>query len=525
MADSDDMTTATRARHSGGDPPIVSLRRITKRFPNVLANDSVDLDLRPGEVHALLGENGAGKSTLMKILYGFYRCDSGSISVDGEEVRIGSPSDARSLRIGMVFQTFTLIPAMTVAENIALYLPDLPALLDSRRMAERIDVLGKQYHLEVDPDLPIRDTAIGDRQKVEVLKLLVGQARVLIFDEATRVLAPHEIDGLFRIFESLKADGYAIVFITHKLREVLACADRITVMKRGRVAGTLTRTEATEERLVALMFGDAVPGETRPSAGKRETDGDPLLELRGVTTRSEGGGVRLDDVCLEINPGEVVGVAGVSGNGQRELGDVILGLIRCARGKRLLQGVDATSWTAGRIRSSGVGFVPEDPLGMGVIPWMTVAQNAALGSVETYARRGGLSIDWDHVRRDIGTSFESLSFEPLEPWSLVRALSGGQLQRVVLARELGRQPKLLVASYPTRGLDVRSAIAARRVLAELRSHGGGVLLISEDLDELCSLSDRLVVLRGGKIVGEFLPHEIDRHRIGHLMTDSGETDA
>ena len=513
-----------RSHDTDAPAPLVALRGITKRFPNVVANDSVDLDLFPGEVHALLGENGAGKSTLMKILYGFYSSDSGSIRVDGEEVHIGSPLDARKLRIGMVFQTFTLIPAMTVAENIALYLPDLPALLDSRRIAEQINALGKQYHLEVDLHLSVRDIAIGDQQKVEVLKLLVGRARVLIFDEATRVLAPHEIDGLFEIFESLKADGYAIVFITHKMREVLACADRITVMRRGRIAGTIARSEATEATLVGLMFGGAIPDEICQTDEGDRAYGDAILELRGITARAEGQGTSLRDINLQIRAGEIVGVAGVSGNGQRELGDVILGLTPCARGERRIQGIDATSWTAGRIRASGVGFVPEDPLGMGVVPWMTVAQNAALGSVETYARHGGLSLDWEHVQRDIGVSFEALSFEPLDPWVPIRTLSGGQLQRAVLARELGRGPRLLVASYPTRGLDVRSAIAARRVLAELRDRGGGVLLISEDLDELCSLSDRLLVLHEGTIVGEFLPHEIDRHKIGHLMTDSGGSD-
>jgi len=523
MTDRRDVTRATHSSHTDGDVPVVALRGITKRFPNVLANDSVDLDLLPGEVHALLGENGAGKSTLMKILYGFYRGDSGSIIVDGEEVRIGSPSDARKLRIGMVFQTFTLIPAMTVAENIALYLPDLPALLDSRWIAEQIDVLGKQYHLEVDPTLPVRDTSIGDQQKIEVLKLLVGQARILIFDEATRVLAPHEIEGLFEIFEMLKKDGYAIVFITHKMREVLACADRITVMKQGRVSGTIEREAATEEALVELMFGGSVPDEV--SKGGAQAPGDSILELRGVSTHAEGMGVGLRDVNLAIRAGEIVGVAGVSGNGQRELGDVVLGLLPCVRGRRRILGSDATSWSAGRIRASGVGFVPEDPLGLGVVPWMTLAQNAALGDVEAYSRHGGLSIDWEHVRRDIAASFDELSFEPLEAWVPVRTFSGGQLQRAVLSRELGRHPRLFVASYPTRGLDVRSAIAARRVLTELRDRGGGVLLISEDLDELCRLSDRLLVLREGKIVGEFLPCDIDRHRIGHLMTDSGGADA
>ena len=507
-----------------GGVPIVELRGITKRFPNVVANDAVDLDLFPGEVHALLGENGAGKSTLMKILYGFYSADGGSIAIDGEDVRIGSPLDARKLRIGMVFQTFTLVPAMTVAENIALYLPDLPAILDRRRVAGQIAELGGKYRLEVDPWAVVRETAIGDQQKIEVLKLLVGRARVLIFDEATRVLAPHEIDDLFNVFERLKADGYAIVFITHKMREVLACADRITVMKRGRIAGTLARSEATEAMLVSLMFGGAIPDEVCQWDDGDRAYGDAILELRGVTTHAEGQGTSLRDVNLQIRAGEIVGVAGVSGNGQRELGDAILGLTACARGERRIRGINATSWSAGRIRAQGVGFIPEDPLGMGVVPWMTVAQNMALGSVEVYARSGGLSMDWNHVQRDIGESFEELSFEPLEPWTQVRTLSGGQLQRVVLARELGRHPKTLVASYPTRGLDVRSAIAARRVLAELRDRGGGVLLISEDLDELCSLSDRLLVLREGTIVGEFLPHEIDRHKIGHLMTNSGGTD-
>ncbi len=500
---------------------LISLRGISKRFGSVQANDAVDLDLRRGEIHALLGENGAGKSTLMKILYGFYHADSGEVFVDGRARKIRSPLDARALRIGMVFQTFTLVPALTVAENISLYLPDLPLVPRRRKIAERIREVSAKYGLDVDPDAAVRDLCIGDQQKVEVLKLLLADARMLIFDEATRVLAPHEIESLFEIFGRLKAAGFSIVFITHKMREVLACADRITVMRRGRVAGTLLRTEATEQTLVSLMFGDAEPNDV-PAGGPRSAPAAaPILELRHVSTRSKGACAQLEDISLSLCPGSIVGVAGVSGNGQRELVDVLLGLLPCWRGQRLLDRSNATGWSAGRIRESGVGFIPEDPLAMGIVPWMTVAQNVAIGDVKKYARHGGLVMDWSQVQQDVDSSFKSLSFDALDARVQARRLSGGQLQRAILARELGRKPRVLIASYPTRGLDVRSALAARRVLSQLRDEGGAVLVISEDLDELYDLSDRLVVLHGGRIAGEFLPQQVDRHEIGYLMTGSG----
>ena len=501
--------------------PLVSMRGITKHFPNVIANDSVDLDLFPGEVHVLLGENGAGKSTLMKILYGFYTADSGTIHIQGKEAKIHSPLDARNNGIGMVFQSFTLIPAMSVAENIALYLPDLPSLLNIRALEKQVGVLAARYNLHIDPRLPVRTLSVGDQQKVEILKLLVGNAKVLIFDEATSVLAPHEIEELFGVFARLKADGYAIVFITHKLREVFACADKITVMRRGRIAGTMDRERASEAALVALMFGESEPRLAEARAQIAACDNRPVLELAGVSATSRSSGLALTGVQLTLNQGEIVGIAGVSGNGQRELVDTILGLQPCDTGQRMLFGKDATTWTPKKIRAAGLGFVPDDPLAMAVVPWMSLLQNTALGNLGAYSRSGGFQLAWDKVSGDIAASFQNLGFEALPLYSPVRQFSGGQVQRSVLARELGRKPRLLIAFYPTRGLDVRSAAAAGRVLLSLRNAGGAVLLVSEDLDELYSLSDRLVVIHKGKLVGDFRPDQIDRLKIGHLMTGSG----
>jgi len=330
--------------------PLLVLRGITKSFPGVAANDHVDLEIYNSQVHALLGENGAGKSTLVKILYGFYRADSGEIRLNGQPVQIRSPHDARRFRIGMVFQDFVQIPALSVAENIALFQPNLPAILDKARMIRRIKEVSERYGLQVDPYAPIWRLSIGERQKVEVLKLLLADAQILILDEPTRSLAPHEVEALFQVFANLRRDGYAVVFITHKLKEVLACADRITVMRRGQVAGTLAGSEATESGLVSLMFGIAV---TESPHRRRETlpEGrQPLLELRGVRTRAEGEAAGLHEINLTVFPGEIVGVAGVSGNGQKELGDVVLGLKRCSRGAKYLWGQDATRWPVAQVR-------------------------------------------------------------------------------------------------------------------------------------------------------------------------------
>jgi ABC-type uncharacterized transport system ATPase subunit len=499
--------------------PVISMRGITKVFSGVLANDQIDLDIYTSEVHALLGENGAGKSTLMKILYGFYRLDSGQIFYNGQSIKIQSPHDARALNIGMVFQDFSLIPALSVMENLALFLPRLSAVLNVKEINQRIQQVSDKYGLEVNPDALVSQLSIGELQKVEILKLLLADARLLILDEPTRVLAPHEVKALFNTIDGLKKDGYAIVLITHKLKDVLECADRITVLRAGRVAGTLLRPEADEERLISLMFEKKL---VSTAATHRQIPPEhviPHLELKDVWTHAEGLGTGLKGISLKVNPGEIVGVAGVSGNGQKELGDVVMGLIRCQQGKKFIYGQDFTVKSVQEVRMSGVAFIPENPLTMSIAPFLTVLQNMAITRTRKYARNGGLRMDWQAVRTDVDRSSQQLGFSfPL--YIPARSLSGGNLQRMVVAREMIDDPRLIIASYLTRGLDVQSAITARQALIQARDRGAGVLLISEDLDELFSLSDLLIVLYTGRVVGSFKPQDVDVFTVGHLMTGS-----
>lgn len=499
--------------------PLFSMCGISKTFPGVRANDQLDLDIYASEIHALLGENGAGKSTLMKILYGFYRADSGQILYQEQPVVIHSPHDARALQIGMVFQDFNLIPAMSVTENIALFLPHVPAVLDLKDVNQRILEVSQRYDLQVDPHAIVAQLSIGEQQKVEILKLLLADARLLILDEPTRVLAPHEVRTLFKVLDNLRKDGYAIIMITHKMREVLECADRITVLRGGRVAGSLLRVEASEEKLVALMFEKkliALQSAHRQAAEQATT---PLLELRGVRTQGEGAETSLQDIDLDIFAGEIVGVAGVSGNGQKELGDLVLGMIRCSQGRKLLFGRDFTNQTIQQVRRSGVSFIPENPLSMAIAPFMTVLQNMALTKTWRYARAGGLHMDWQAVKTDAEAMVQRLGFS-FPFYVTARSLSGGNLQRMVIVREMAHNPRLIIASYLTRGLDVQSTLAARQTLIQARDGGAGVLLISEDLDELFSISDRLIVLYAGRIVGAFKPEDTDVYAVGHLMTGS-----
>jgi ABC-type uncharacterized transport system ATPase subunit len=491
---------------------LLEARGIVKRFGSLLANDVAEFAVHPGEVVALLGENGAGKSTLCKILYGFYRPDAGEIRVSGRVQIIASPREARRHGIGMVFQNFSLIPALTVWENVALFLDGLPWAFSAGTLRRRMNHLVERLHLTVDPRLPVGRLAVSDQQKVEILKQLLAGARVLILDEPTKVLAPPEIEGLFRAIAELREDGYGIVFITHKLREVTRCADRVAVMRHGRITGTLPGRDATEAALMSLMFGDTVPFEQRP---RSVSTGGIVLELKAVATAPASGATVLRDLSLRLRAGEILGVAGVSGNGQRELADVVLGLRRPIAGARRLWDEEATHWSVARTRDKGVASIPDDPMAMAAIPGLTVRENLALGAGRRY--RAGLGFDWPRLETAMDESAARLRFPPLAYDSRAAVLSGGNLQRVVLTRELAHDPRLIIALYPTRGLDARGAQSLRDLLGERRQAGAAILLVSEDLDELFAVSDRLIVLRDGQVAGDFAPDQFLVEMVGPAM--------
>lgn len=511
------MTTAaaTTERDAAPASPTHSLELFgfVKRFGSLVAVDHVDLGVAQG-IHALIGENGAGKSTLVKALYGFDPPDEGRVVVDGREVAIRSPRDARALGIGMLFQQSNMIPAFTVAENIALYQADLPVALRWRRLRARAAALSERYGLGVDPNARAGDLSVPELQRTEIVRLLLTEARTLILDEPTSALPPPEVDRLFDVLQALRADGYSIIFISHRLKEVVELADVVTVMRHGKVVGTLAHAEVTEDRLVELMFK-----EERTAALPRvaREPGPTVLELRGAVT---GGVPALHGVDLVVRAGELVGVAGISGEGQRELGDAIVGVAPLRRGRRLLCGRDATRFSVRRLRDAGVAFIPEDVAESGVIWNMTLTENVALANLARVTK-DRVAVDWRKVRGELQSELDALNVELPPSDRRAHTLSGGNLQRFTVARELARSPALLVALYPTRGLDAVTTEHVRSLLAEARDRGCAVLFVSQDLAELQALSDRIVVMRGGRIVAE-RPPGVDVYELGRLMTGEDE---
>jgi len=493
----------------------VKMVGIVKRFPGVIANDHIDFEVHVGEVHALLGENGAGKTTLMNILYGLYKPDEGEIYVWGRKVKIHSPRDAIRLGIGMVHQHFMLIPNFTVAENIVLgtKLPRAP-LLDIKEAYRRIEELSKKYGLKVDPKAYIWQLSVGEQQRVEILKLLYRNARILILDEPTSVLTPSETVELFKALRRMANEGRAVIFITHKLKEVFAVADRVTVLRRGKRIATLPVSQTNERELARMMVGREV-FLTIPRTPVKP--GKEVLIVENVLAMGDKGLPALKGVSLRVREGEIVGVAGVAGNGQKELVEVIIGLRKVVKGKIIINGIDVTNKSPEFIQKLGVAYIPENRM-RGVIPDLPILKNLIIGMHKEPPIAQRLTINFKNAQNFARKLIREYNIVAPSEFTPVKYLSGGNIQRLVLARELSRKPKLLIAEQPTRGLDIGATEYVRKKILEQRNRGCGILLISEDLDEIVSMSDRIIVMYEGSIVGELSAKEADLETLGLLMS-------
>ena len=503
--------------------PAVSLRGITKRFPGAVANDGVDFDAAAGEVHALLGENGAGKSTLSNILTGLYRPDEGEILLYGEPVEFRSPRDALDAGICMVHQHFRLVPTFTVAENVLLgdhRDEGRRFFVHPRNIERRVAELGERYDIAVDPRARVWQLSLGEQQRVEILKALYREARILILDEPTAVLTPQESESLFATMRTMAAEGRTVIFISHKLHEVKAVADRVTVLRGGKTVATLDAAETTPHSLAALMVGREVDL-TRPAGGSTTELGPPVLELQDVWALAERGGDAVRGVTLTVHSGEIVAVAGVAGNGQRELAETVTGMRPPARGTivvgaRALRGGDPRE----AIRA-GVAHVPEDRLHTGVAPSLSIGSNVVLKAYRDRHLGRGPLLHRGAVKQQAAKLIVRFDVKAAGPHVPARQLSGGNLQKVVLGREFSGSPRVLVAASPTRGLDVAATEAVHRYLREGAAEGMGILVIGEDLDEILALADRIVVMYEGELVGELDAATATAADVGLLMAGGG----
>ena len=497
-------------------PPALEMRGITKRYPGVLANDHIDLTVRPGEIHALLGENGAGKTTLMNILFGLARPDEGEILLDGRQVQIASPADAISHGINMVHQHFMLVPVLSVADNILLgEEPMANRIFMNRRSARtRIVELGRFFGFDLDPDARVGSLTVGWQQRVEILKALYRNASILVLDEPTAVLTPQETREIFTVLRRLTAEGYSIIFISHKLYEVLEVADRITVIRRGRVVGQRIPAETNEDDLAEMMVGREVQltvdrGESHPGA--------TTLSISGLHVKDDRGNEVVRGVDLEVRAGEILGIAGVAGNGQDELVEALVGLRRPSAGHVLLEGKAVTGYTPRHMNEAGVAYVPADRYRFGLVLSFPIADNIVLTSYYRPPFARGILRDDDAIRASARKSIQEFDIRTPSEMAIAGTLSGGNQQKVVIAREFGRPLRLLVLDQPTRGLDVGSIEFIHREAIAKRNAGSAILLVSAELDEVLELSDRIAVMYRGQLVAVLDGRSADRNEVGLLM--------
>ncbi|TDD13788.1 ABC transporter ATP-binding protein [Kribbella turkmenica] len=495
----------------------VRLRGIGKSFPGVVANHDVDIDVRAGTVHALVGENGAGKSTLMKILYGVQKPDDGTIEISGEQVVLHSPADAIKQGVGMVFQHFMLADNLTVLENVVLGAEKLYGIGDRARA--KITELSDAYGFGLSPDDRVEDLGVGQRQRIEILKVLYRGAKIIILDEPTAVLVPQEVDALFGNLRELKAEGYTLLFISHKLDEVLAVADDVTVMRRGTTVASVQPKDVTARQLAELMVGSELPS---PSTEESTVTEDVQLAVENVTLAGPGDRNLLDDVSLHIHRGEVLGIAGVEGNGQTELVELVMGIRPTTSGRVRLGDEDITDWSTAERRNAGIGYIPEDRHRHGLLLDFPLWENRILGHQDRSPSVRGPWINKTGARKDSARIVEQFDVRTPSIETTARALSGGNQQKFIVGREMSGDPVLLIASHPTRGVDVGAQAAIWDHIREARRRGLAVLLISADLDELIGLSDQIQVILRGRLVGEFDPDTVTPEQLGSAMTGAGE---
>jgi general nucleoside transport system ATP-binding protein len=505
-----------RIRYGKNMAPILELRNITKRFPGVLANDQINLTLNQGEIHALLGENGAGKTTLMNILYGLYEQDEGEILVHGKEITIKSPSDAIAAGIGMVHQHFMLIPVFTVTENVMLGQESTfsGGFLDHKTAANKIEEISDQFNLQINPYDYIKDLPVGVQQRVEIIKLLYREADILILDEPTAVLTPQEVSELFKIMHSLVDQGKSIIFITHKLGEVLEVADRITVIRRGKVVGETTPQQANKNKLAEMMVGREVRLEIERTPHQV---GEKVLEVQDLVVEDERHQIAVDEVSFDVCAGEILGIAGVQGNGQTELVEALTGLRQPTEGQMMLLGKDITAYTPRQVTELGTAHVPEDRQRDGLVLTFPVADNLMLNTYYQQPFSRGVILQDQPILESAKKLIKEFDIRTPNEKTTAGSLSGGNQQKVIVAREFSRPIKLMVASQPTRGLDVGSIEYIHRRILEKRDEGCAVLLVSSELDEIMELSDRIAVMYRGKIVSILSSEEATKENVGLLM--------